>query len=257
MIELLRERNWNVTFLALHAHADSRYGKRLAQLGVESWAGPDSARFNPDVLSNPEAFVGEGAFNLALLHFWHAAEESLPLLRARAPDARVIVDSVDLHLLRRFRSRFVHAGRLLPADGDEAIRELNVYARADAVLAASAAEAGLIDTLLGMPGHVSAMPDFEGLEAGDPQSGGSDGARIRGQFPTRSQRGGAQWFCAEVVPQLDTDLLHEHPLDIIGTALTSDLSLGVEAPGPACVGSAGCQTLHHTCGAPERPSCRY
>ena len=192
MIELLRERNWNVTFLALHAHADSRYGRRLAQLGVESWAGPDSARFDPDVLSDPEAFVGEGAFNLALLHFWHAAEEYLPLLRARAPDARVIVDSVDLHLLRRFRSRFVHAGRLLPADGDEAIRELNVYARADAVLAASAAEAGLIDTLLGMPGHVSAMPDFEGLEAGDPQSGGSDGARIRGQFPTRSQRGGAR-----------------------------------------------------------------
>src|SRR4029079_17119522 len=89
-------------------------------------------------------------FDLALLAFWHVAEELIPVIRRESPDTRVLVDSIDLHFLRNARHTFLDsAGRapqaLGPRFAGEMVRELNTYAAADGVLTVSRKEADLVN----------------------------------------------------------------------------------------------------------------
>src|SRR5581483_6011748 len=99
-------------------------------------------------------------FRLAIVAFWHVAEQFLPDLRRSAPQARVIVDSVDLHFLREMRNqlRIDGGGRLEPGQLDQWAREINTYAAADAVLTVSAKEAALVDDLTGRPNLAFHVP---------------------------------------------------------------------------------------------------
>src|SRR5208282_2776390 len=104
-------------------------------------------------------------FDLALIAFWPNAERYLPVIRERSPATRVVVDSIDLHFLRNARRIFGDpAGdarsNLLDADYTSCLAgEINTYAAADAVLAVSQKEAGLVNDLLGEPAAAFALPD--------------------------------------------------------------------------------------------------
>src|SRR4029453_18976663 len=95
-----------------------------------------------------------GRFDLALFAFWHVAEELIPLIRRESPATRVLVDSVDLHFLRKARQTFLGAESrvpraLSPAVAGEMARELNVYAAADGGLTVSQKEADATADFLG------------------------------------------------------------------------------------------------------------
>ena len=53
-----------------------------------------------------------GAYDVALLMFWFLAEQFSPRIRQISPTTRIVVDSVDLHWLRRMRGSFQETERV-------------------------------------------------------------------------------------------------------------------------------------------------
>src|SRR5919197_4590619 len=89
-IRWLLDAGWSVSFLACDEAGDPAQAHRLRQLGVSTFLGDREA----------EAVLKAGSFELAVLAFWKPASRVLPLIRRHSPEARAIVDSVDLHFLR-------------------------------------------------------------------------------------------------------------------------------------------------------------
>ena len=84
----------------------------------------------------------------------------MPLLREHSPSTRILVDSVDIHFLRKARGAFRPLpdgieGLLDPETGFDMTSELNTYAAADAVLTVflwtQACPAGQHPALTGRP----------------------------------------------------------------------------------------------------------
>jgi GT2 family glycosyltransferase/glycosyltransferase involved in cell wall biosynthesis len=223
LMVLLRQRGWEVSFIAHHGNGESRHARALTQLGIEAWAGPQTADRGPTTLEDPRVLLSECHYDLAILHFWHIAELYLPMLREHAPETPVVVDSIDLHFLRNSRRRFVNGNVLSSEDGVEAIRELNVYAEADRVLAVSRKEATLIDDFLARPGHTLALPLIEYLHPPPKVLKERRGLLFIGNFRHHPNLEGLRWLCREVFPRLGPSFLAEHPLTVVGNDLTSQM----------------------------------
>jgi hypothetical protein len=97
LIRLLIEQGAHVVFLAAHGHSDGNYPAALQAMGVETW-------FKPHI-GGATTWIREhgGRFDAVMLSRHHIASEFLPLVRRHAPNARVILDTVDLHYLRESR----------------------------------------------------------------------------------------------------------------------------------------------------------
>jgi len=160
-VEFLSEAGWSVTFATRNGSNGERYIDLLQQRGVETYT----------TFGSPfERALSVGQFSIAILAFWYIAEECLPRIRRLSPHTRIMVDSIDLHFLRNARRALYTSGEgsapgsLDATYGSEMVRELNVYAAADGVLAVSAKEATLIDDLAGGPGLSYVVPDCEEIE---------------------------------------------------------------------------------------------
>jgi GT2 family glycosyltransferase/glycosyltransferase involved in cell wall biosynthesis len=223
LIELFRQLDWQVTFIAQHETSGLNYVHALQQLGVEVWAGPDTPAASPRKLTDPGTLLREARFDLAVLHFWHLAERYLPTIREFSPNTSIWVDSVDLHLLRRSRERQSARQPLSDADGIDAARELNVYAASDRVLAVSRKEAALIDDLLGRPGYTSVLPDFERYSFESRAADEANGLLFLGNFRHAPNIAALEWLCRDILPRLDPGLLSRHPLTVVGNDLTEGL----------------------------------
>jgi glycosyltransferase involved in cell wall biosynthesis len=216
MIELLLDRGWEVTFGCVRTPRESgweRYARDLEQRGVETHA----------PLGSISDLRDPSRFDLAILVFWHVAEQFLPELRELAPSARIVVDSVDLHFVREVREELRHepgaAPRQLGAShGDAFVRELNTYAAADAVLAVSDEEAAAINALIAQPDLALSVPDTEELPPSPIGRRERQGILLLGNFRHAPNVDAAGWLCREIVPRLDRTLLEQHRLSIVGTA---------------------------------------
>jgi len=224
LIELLLDSDWAVSVIVENATGGQRYARALRQLGAATYAGPSTGDGGAERLADRGMLPAREAFDLALIAFWHLAELYLPVLRARSPETRVLVDSVDLHFLRQARSAFGRARREArpdPLDGrfaDELRRELNVYGTADGVLAVSGKEAGWVDDLVGAAGHAHCVPLLEDGPALTRPLEERRGLVFVGNF-RHPPNVDALGFLAEVVARLDPALLAAHPLSIVGNAL--------------------------------------
>jgi glycosyltransferase involved in cell wall biosynthesis len=214
MIDMLQRRGWEVTFGCLWTPTDrDRYVRELEQRGIETHA----------PLESLDSVRDGNRFELAILVYWYVAERFLPALRQASPATRVIVDSVDLHFVRRMRDKLrldagSAPGQVELSETRQLLRELNTYAAADAVFTVSEKEAALINDLAGRQDLAMALPDAEELP--------------RSRVPLRSRRGilflanflhppncdAASYLFQEIVPRLDPSLLAEHPISIVGTA---------------------------------------
>ena len=214
MIDMLLHRGWEVTFGCLRTPTDpERYARDLEQRGVEVHA----------PLRKLDSIRDVDGFDLAIIVFWHVAERFLPELREIAPRTRVVVDSVDLHFVRDVRDSFraesaSNPGQLDASNAGELIRELNVYAAADAVLTVSEKEAHLINDLVGRPDFALTLPDTEELPRSPVPQRKRRGILFLGNFLHAPNRDAASYLCEEIVPSLDPVLLSEHELSIVGTA---------------------------------------
>jgi glycosyltransferase involved in cell wall biosynthesis len=216
LIEFLQEAGWVVCFIAQDGYGSERYVRLLQQRGVETLVG-----FGPET----EQLIEAGCFDVVIIAFWHLAEKYIPVIRRLSPNTRVIVDMIDLHLLRDAR-RILGSRNGQPPTykldikyASAMVGELNVYAMADAVLAVSQKEADLVNDFIGDPSLAHVVPDNEDLPASTVPFGKRNGIVFIGNFWHEPNVSAAKYLCREVLPKLDPALLTEHPVYIVGNAL--------------------------------------
>jgi O-antigen biosynthesis protein len=218
LIEFLIEDGWTVSFLAHEPLRERRYARVLQQRGVAVFE---------NITSKDELF-GAGGFDVAIFAFWPVAEALLPAMRAASPGTRVIVDSIDLHFLRNARAVFSRSGPggyplLGSRFGSHVIRELNVYAAADAVLTVSQKEADLINDFIADPALAYVVPDCEEVERKPLPLDQRKDIVFIGNFQHKPNVAAVEYLCKEIVPKLDPALLERHHLRILGAGLGDDV----------------------------------
>src|SRR5262249_60520019 len=96
---------WKVTFAADNLEYRQPYVSALQQLGVE-------VDFAPYVRSVPQLLGARGAeFDVIMLSRHYIAVKYIDTLRAFAPQALLVFDTVDLHFLREERLAELNGGR--------------------------------------------------------------------------------------------------------------------------------------------------
>ena len=224
-IEMLQSSGWTVSFLASDGILDMTDVRVLQRRGVAVWDGQQQSI--AEVLDH-------GPFDLALIAFWLNAERYIDPLRRLSPETRVIVDSVDLHFLRESRKAFKsllvgESGGLTGGHAARLTGELNTYAAADRVLTVSQKEADLLDDLVA-PGLAACVPDHEEMPASRLGFEERQGIACIGSFEHPPNIEAVAYLCNEVVPLIDPELLEQHPIYVIGNAMTEtvrDLGRGL------------------------------
>ena len=167
-------------------------------------------------------------FDLALVAFWSFAEQCIPMIRERAPWTAIMIDSIDLHFVRRVREelRMASTSELQDSDailGAEIRRELNAYAAADLVLTVSQREAKLINDVLIDPGRAVWVPDWEDFPPSSTPFEERHGILFVGNFRHPPNEDALAWLCTDIVPRIDRAALERHPVAVVGNALADEL----------------------------------
>ncbi len=196
LMRLLREEGAHVVFLPADRNQVEPYATRLQHLGVETWHAPFAAR--------PPAWLREqGArFDAVMVSRHYVASEFLPLLRAHAPQAKLIFDTVDLHYLRERRGAEV-AGDNALARAAERTRalELDVIATSDVTLVVSEIERELLRKDA-PDAHVELLSNLHRIAGvGQPFAQRRDLVFVGG-FRHPPNVDAVLWFVAEIFPQI-------------------------------------------------------
>jgi hypothetical protein len=218
-VDFLLDDGWQIAVAAKNPAAFDRRARGLRRRGIA---------VHPLQREALERLVATERFDVALVAFWHIAEPVVNLVRTLSPMTHIVVDSMDLHFLRVARQMFGASGGegVLDSDyGRQMAREINVYAAADRVLAVSSKEAGLIDDLVGQAGLASWVPDCEHLEPSSHSFDDRSGMVIVGNYEHPPNVDAVAYFCQEIAPHLDQELLAAHPIRIVG----NDLNAAVKA----------------------------
>lgn len=141
-IRALLQFGYHVIFVAQNCLYLGRYTQDLQRLGVE-------CHYAPYSLSLPQVVKEQGARLAAVLVFRHyVANDLLPSLKAYAPGAKVVLQTVDLHFLRETRQAALTKER---AEIDRAERtkqeELAVIEQVDATILLSHYEMRVVHKL--------------------------------------------------------------------------------------------------------------
>ena len=209
----MREAGWAISYVSENPHGDERYVRTLQQMGIAVYRGFDT---------RTDKLFRLGRFDVAIFAFWYVAENQIKRIRRISRNTKIIVDVIDLHWLRHVRQHFV-----LPTNGrsplsggnnfaSEMVRELSVYAQADAVLAVSDKEAEMITDLLGNRVHAFTVPDREESIRSPLDFEDRRGILFVGNFRHPPNADGVSFFCDDVLPRIDAKLLEEHPVRIVG-----------------------------------------
>ena len=223
LIDFLRDAGYAITFVAAspitnHGAADLLHRRgitvRDGMLTRKTAAGPEPVLHE---------ILAARPVDLALLAQWPVAELYLPTLRRICPNARVLVDSVDLHCLRHARRLFAGRGGgvgLLDAEfAAQLTGELNVYAAADGVLTVSEKEAAWIDDFCGGAVRSFCVPDCEDFSPSSSPFSERRGMLVLGNYQYPPNVDGVEFLCQEILPHVDETRMREHPLYVVGNGL--------------------------------------
>ncbi|WP_445147921.1 glycosyltransferase [Baekduia sp. Peel2402] len=208
LIELLLADGHDV---ALLARDGSEPGQREAALeleamGVEVLLGDPERSAVAHAAGRPPcdvaALLARVRPDLVWLSFYDVAEAYLPLLRAHAPGARAVVDTVDVHCVREAREAEL-SGR--PADAIAAERtrqrEVAAYGAADALIAVSDDDAAALRVLApAVP--VVVISNVHPPEPQGPGPDARDGALFVGNFRHRPNVDAALFLVGDVWPRV-------------------------------------------------------
>lgn len=217
LIDFLREAGYRVTFVAAGPIVHSNAAHSLESRKIAVYEGMVTRReeIGPEVILHE--IITAQPVDLALLAFWPVAELCLPIVRRICPNARVIVDSVDLHCLRHARRSFISGAKLLDADfAAQMTGELNVYAAADGVLTVSETEAAWIDNFCATTARTFFVPDCEELSPVARSFSERRGILMLGSYRYPPNVDGLNYLCKEILPRVDRSLLQGHPLEVVG-----------------------------------------
>jgi glycosyltransferase involved in cell wall biosynthesis len=128
-------------------------------------------------------------------------------------------------------------GGLDSSFADRMIREINTYAAADGVLTVSQKEADLVNDLTCNPTLAYSVPDCEDLAPSGLSFADRNGILFLGNFRHPPNVGAVEYFCKDILPRLDSSLTAEHPIYIVGNALSEKVrSYGRDVPNVRMVG---------------------
>ena len=148
-MDTLAAAGWYVSFVAADPWPEERYTRALTvrNIVLHAW----------DELGD---MVAGGRFDLAVIAFWHVAEQLLPTIRRLSPGTRVVVDSIDLHFVRDAPIDLLRSDRLTgrPAGHRGFTRELSTSARSDGVFTVSEKEAAILRAVLPHGPEVYVVP---------------------------------------------------------------------------------------------------
>jgi glycosyltransferase involved in cell wall biosynthesis len=196
LMRLLREEGAHVVFLPANRVHAGVATEALQGLGVEAWYAPFGRRAPAWLREHGRRFHSV----LACRHY--VAREFLPLLRAKAPQARIVFDTVDLHYLREQRAAELAGDpRLLRAAARTRSLELDVIARSDATLVVSDVERELL--ALDAPGaRVDVLSNLHQVAGpGRPFAQRSDLVFVGG-FRHPPNVDAMRWFAGDVFPRV-------------------------------------------------------
>ncbi len=141
LMKMLRQENAHVVFLATEHAPETQPLRNLQALGIEVWY--------PPLFSGAPAWLAEHGkrFSAILACRYYLAGKFMPLARRLAPQARFVLDTIDLHYLRESRAAELAADdALAKAALRTRRRELAVIAGTDLTLVVSEAEREVLAT---------------------------------------------------------------------------------------------------------------
>ncbi|MDX6596824.1 MAG: hypothetical protein QOE87_711, partial [Gaiellales bacterium] len=205
MLRLLAAAGHAVTFVAADPADGPRFSEELRRLGIEVYpADPERALLLGRSVEAPHLDLGEllagTDFDLALLSLWYVAERYLEPVRRFAPRARVVVDTVDVHFLREQRHAELEGDPMLARGAAETrVRELAVYARADALVAVTVNDADALRAEL-PAATVHVVGNIHDVTDDAPGAEGRSGLLFVGNFLHRPNPDAVAWLHREVMP---------------------------------------------------------
>ena len=224
LMRLLREEGAHVVFLPADRHRVEPYASQLQRMGVEAWHAPFAAR--------APAWLREHGhrFDAVMVSRHYVASEFIPLVRAHAPQARLIFDTVDLHYLRERRGAEVSGDTALAraAERTRAL-ELSVIAKCDATLVVSEVERELLrsDAPSAQVEILSNLHRVAG--AGKPFADRHDLVFVGG-FRHPPNVDAVLWFVREAFPRI-RERLPEVQFHCIGSHTPPDIQALAAVPG--------------------------
>ncbi|MBD1204163.1 MAG: glycosyltransferase [Rhodobacteraceae bacterium] len=198
-IRLVQSLGYKVTFLPENLAWMGSYAEELQKMGVEMIVAP--------FVRNLDEFLDAraGEFDAFYITRYHVMQNVAPRIRARNPDARIIMNNADLHYLRLLRRSITDKD---PAQIDAArnVRDQEIAAMrsADLVLSYNTTEHAVIDAI--SEGSVKVMTCPWVLDLPDtvaPRNGRS-GLSFLGSFQHHPNVEGLDWFLQEVMKPLTT-----------------------------------------------------
>lgn len=210
-VDMFQAMGWSVTLLIQNPYQGQRYVHLLRQRGVAVFGGEP-------YFSNPTMLLENGQFDLVMAVFWEFGEHLLPFIEKLSPAPKLVVDTVDLHFVRNVRGAFVEGKEmgLAAKEGENIIRELNVYGKVDGVFTVSEKEAQTLNELFIQHPNAFCVPDMESLEVSPIPYEQRRGILFVGNFRHPPNIQGFDFLMEEILPLIDPTVLQDHPLYVVG-----------------------------------------
>jgi len=196
ILEILTSLNCKVTFVADNLEHRQPYVSQLQQRGVE-------VLFHPFVRSIADLLSKRGAeFDIVMMSRHYIAVKHIDAVRAFAPRALVVFDTVDLHFLRSERQADLE-GSVLARVAARAKRdeELTLIRKADVTLVVSPFEQSLLAELLPDARVLMLSTIHELLPPGQPFEQRA-GLVFIGGFQHPPNTDAVLWYAEEVLPHV-------------------------------------------------------
>ncbi|MCW4454282.1 glycosyltransferase family 4 protein [Flavobacterium sp. MXW15] len=215
MLQLLVDLDWQVSFMPDSGRTTPEEKARLARIGVETIGVAGSASLPHWLRSHASRL------HAAILCRHPVARMQLPLIRALAPDARIIFDTVDLHFLRESREAEAAGDRRLHAAAERTRRtELSLMARSDVTLVVSPIEQELLSRLA--PGiGVEIVSNIHHVQARTLGHAERADLLFVGGFGHPPNRDAAYWLVTTIFPRI-RERLPDIRLHLVGSIPDQD-----------------------------------
>ena len=200
VMDILTGLGCKVTFVADNLEYRQPYVQALQQQGIE-------VQFHP-YTSSLAMLLGErgGEFDLVFLSRHYVAARHMATVRAFAPRALVVFDTVDLHFLREQRLAELDASRAAgSAAAAKRAEELALIRRADVTLVVSAVERDLLADLAPQAKVVVLSNIHDRHEHGRPFAQRS-GLLFVGGFRHPPNTDAVLWYASEILPRIRSRL---------------------------------------------------
>ncbi|MGH8713122.1 MAG: glycosyltransferase, partial [Casimicrobiaceae bacterium] len=196
VMQILTGLDCKVTFVADNLEYRQPYVEALQQQGIE-------VQFHPYATSLA-ALLGErgGELDLVLLSRHYVAARHIAAVRAFAPNALVVFDTVDLHFLREERLAELDASRA--ARGAAAVKraeELALIGKADVTLVVSDAEKALLNDIAPQA-RVITLSNIHELHGPGSPFAAREGLLFVGGFRHPPNTDAVLWYASEILPRV-------------------------------------------------------